>query len=243
MDAAAIEHKIGLFKQMGIEYIRLECNFGSHDEIGGPAQLADNLLFSARFDRLAEIARMCQRQEMAPLALLQVPWRELGGDSQSYFEYVMASFAKAANKANVDPKRLFLESRPPMGLSAQGETGLKAAARESLGLQTGHRMFEVLNGAFDGEAIAGFCVAGGSTKGAFPTAMEDDTQNAVRQGFRQSASAHWGYPGCFWEMGAKLMLQPEVGQRWGRSQAERNAAQELFGLNAKYLADEIAAPL
>ena len=47
-------------------------------------------------------------------------------------------------------------------------------------------------------------------------AMEDDTQDAVRQGIRKGARTKWGYDICFWEMGAKLMLQPEVGQHGGR---------------------------
>ena len=103
-------------------------------------------------------------------------------------------------------------------------------------------MFEVIQQAF-GDTIAGFCVAGGSTKGDIPLAMEDDTQNAVRQGIRQGAQAQWSYDVCFWEMGAKLMLQPKVGRLWGHTQVERNAARELFRVNANDMAEEIATPL
>ena len=102
-------------------------------------------------------------------------------------------------------------------------------------------MFELIRTAFAGEMIPGFCVAGGSTKGSFPTAMEDDTQNAVRQGIRRRARERWGYEFCFWEMGAKLMLQPKVGRLWGHTGVERDAARELFRLNARDLAEEIVA--
>ena len=100
-------------------------------------------------------------------------------------------------------------------------------------------MFEVMQEAFDGTTIAGFCVAGGSTKGDLPPAMEDDTQHAVRQGIRHRARERWGYDVCFWEMGAKLMLQPKVGRLWGHTQAERDAARELFRLNAEDMAREV----
>ena len=85
-------------------------------------------------------------------------------------------------------------------------------------------------------------MAGGSTKGDLPQAMEDDTQHAVRQGLRQRAREHWGYDLCFWEMGAKLMLQPKVGRLWAsQTRAGRDAARELFVVNAEDLADEISA--
>ena len=44
-------------------------------------------------------------------------------------------------------------------------------------------------------------------------------------------------------MGAKLMLQPKVGRLWGQSQAGRNAARELFRVNAEDMAEEIMTPL
>ena len=59
MDAVA--HRIAALKEEGIEYIRLECNLGSALEIGGAAQLADNIHCSARLSRLAEVARSCAR--------------------------------------------------------------------------------------------------------------------------------------------------------------------------------------
>ena len=73
--------------------------------------------------------------------------------------------------------------------------------------------------------------------------MEDDTQNAVRQGMRQCARRRWGFDVCFWEMGAKLMLQPKVGRLWGHTQAERDAARELFRVNAEDMAEEIVVEM
>ena len=155
----------------------------------------------------------------------------------------MESFAEAARNAKVDHGRLFLETRPPLAFSAQEERGFRGTARTTVGLEIGQQMFDALHRALDGATIPGFCVAGGSTKGDLPAAMEDDTQNAVRQGIRLRAREQWGYDACFWEMGAKLMLQPKVGRLWGRTQAERGAARELFRVNAMDMADEIMAPL
>lgn len=231
-DDDGMEQKLQAFKEKGIDYVRLECNFGSADDIGGPAQLADN----ARFSQLAEAAKKCQKQEMVPLVLIQVPWRESGDCSNDYFEQAVKSFAGALKNARVESKRVILETRPPIGVSAREERGLRGTTRISLGLETGQKMFEAIDEAFDGDKIAGFCVAGGSTKGDLPTAMEDDTQNAVRQGMRRCAQQQWGYELCFWEMGAKLMLQPKVGRLW---RTGRDAARELFLLNAHDLADEI----
>ena len=43
-------------------------------------------------------------------------------------------------------------------------------------------------------------------------------------------------------MGAKLMLQPKVGRLWAsQTRAGRDAARELFVVNAEDLADEISA--
>eukprot|EP00986_Skeletonema_menzelii_P012884 scaffold7278_cov155-Skeletonema_menzelii.AAC.6 len=54
------------------------------------------------------------------------------------------------------------------------------------------------------------------------------------------ALEEWGYDFCFWEMGAKLMLQPEVGQLWGQGgQGGRDAARGVFCLNVRKMADEI----
>ena len=195
----------------------------------------------AWLSRLAAVVRICQAHEMVPLVLLQVPWREKG--SKEYFQRAVESFGNAAVSAKVEARHLLLETRPPLPCSAQEERGLSRTAKVSLGLETGKRMFDIIQQAFDGDTIPGFCVAGGSTKGALPSAMEDDTQNAVRQGMRERALAQWGYELCFWEMGAKLMLQPEVGRLWGHTEAERDAARELFCLNARDLAEEIMAPL
>lgn len=172
--------------------------------------------------------------------LIQVPWRE-PGDSNYYFDRTAKSFAGALRSAGVESRKVIFETRPPIGLSAQAEKGMKGSARISLGLETGRKMFEAIHEAFGGDTIAGFCVAGGSTKGDLPTAMEDDTQNAVRQGIRSCARQTWGFDVCFWEMGAKLMLQPKVGRLWGNGQGGRDAARELFRVNAGDLADEIKA--
>jgi hypothetical protein len=242
-EAGAVEQRIRALKQAGIDYVRLHFDFGSAGALG-EAQLADNPLCHARFLWLAEVAQICQKHEIVPLALLQLPWRETGmGVSSEYFKQAVESFASALKNQMVDQKKMFFETRPPMALSAQEEKGLKGTARVSLGVETGQQMFEVFNQAFDRDAISGFCVAGGSTKGDLPLAMEDDTQNAVRQGFRQCAQRQWGYEACFWEMGAKLMLQPKVGRLWGHSQAERDAARELFRVNAEDMAEEIMAPI
>jgi len=242
LDNNGIEQKLAAFKEKGIDYVRIECNFGLADDIGGTTQL-DNPLFSARFGRLAEAAKKCQNQEMVPLVLLQVPWREPGEDSKVYFEKAVKIFARALKKEDVESKRVLFETRPPIGVSAQEEKGLGATARISLGLETGHTIFDVIREAFDGKSIAGFCVAGGSTKGDVPTAMEDDTQNAVRQGVRDCARRYWGYSVCFWEMGAKLMLQPKVGRLWASGPGGRDAARELFCVNAEDLAEEITAAM
>ena len=128
----AVEHKVAAFRQRGADYIRLECNLGSAREIGEPAQLVDNVRCSARLRRLAEVARVCQRQSMVPLILLQVPWREPGEDSSVYFRQVVEALASAARDAKVDSKRVLLETRPPLPFSAQEERGLAATARTSL---------------------------------------------------------------------------------------------------------------
>ena len=237
LDARGVELRVLAFKEAGIDYIRLHCDFGSGDA------LCDNPLCLARLRWLAEVAQICQRHEMVPLALLQLPWRETQGASTAYFKQAVEYFAAALKKRQVDPKKMLYETRPPMTLSAQEEKALGGAARVSMGLAIGETMFEVISEAFDGDPIAGFCIAGGSTKGAFPQAMENDTQNAVRQGMRRRARRRWGYDVCFWEMGAKLMLQPKVGQFWGKSRAERDAARELFLFNAQNIAKEVATPL
>ena len=157
-----------------------------------------------------------------------------------YFEQTIKIFAKELKSIGAASKQLILETRPPIAVSANEERSFSGTARILLGLRTGRRMFEVIQEAFDGDTIAGFCVAGGSTRGDNPTAMEDDCQNAVRQGMRQCAKQQWGFDLCFWAMGAKLMLQPKVGRLWGvNTQAGRDAARELFCVNAKDLADEI----
>ena len=80
----AAEQKIAAFKEKGIDYIRLHCNFGSADKIGGAAKLAKSPLLA----QLAEVAHICQKQEMVPLVLIMVPWREPGTDSRDYFKQV-----------------------------------------------------------------------------------------------------------------------------------------------------------
>jgi hypothetical protein len=185
--------------------------------------------------------------EMVPLILLQVPWRE--ADSIDYFHQAMKSLAAEIQNAEVESKQVILETRPPIGISAQEEEGMSSTMRQELGFQIGQKMFQSINEAFKGKAnnFAGFCVAGGSTKGKFPTAMQDDTQNAVRQGIRTCAREEWGYELCFWEMGAKRMLQPKVGRLWrnnnGQATIGRDAARELFCVNARDLADEITEGL
>lgn len=149
----------------------------------------------------------------------------------------------AAKVAEVDSRQLLLETRPPLAFSAQEERGLKGSTRTALGLEIGLQMFDAIHEAFGAAGIPGFCLAGGSTNGDLPPAMEDDTQNAVRQGIRARAWEQWGYEVCFWEMGAKLMLQPRVGRLWGHRPAERDAARELFRLNAMDMAEEIMSPL
>lgn len=241
-DNDEVERKLSTFRKMGIDYVRLECNMGTEDDVGEASRFIEDPLFTARFDRLAEIARRCQKREMIPLVLLQVPWRDTRRDSTfDHFDRSVRALAASMERANVEPRRTLLETRPPVGLSAQEESDLDGTKRTSLGLNVGERMFEVLADVFDDDGgVAGFCVAGGSTKGARPTAMEDDTQNAVRQGMRQRARRKWGRDLCFWEMGAKRMLQPEVGRLWGSTDAGRDAARELFLANAKDMADEIA---
>ena len=116
--------------------------------------------------------------------------------------------------------------------------------RQELGFRAGQNIIHSINEAFKGRTlttIAGFCVAGGSTKGEFPTAMQDDTHHAVRKGRRTCAREEWGYGLCFWEMGAKLMLQPKVGMLWNNNNghAGRDEARELFCANARGMADDI----
>ena len=237
-DEDGTEQKLKTFKKNGIDYVRLECNLGcSVDDIQAPEQLSNNILFKTRFNQLSSTAKACQEKEMVPLVLLQVPWRE--GDAINYFEQAVTSFAGSLRNTKVESNGLFFETRPPIGISAQEERGMSASDRVSIGLATGQKMFDIIEEAFGGDTIAGFCVAGGSTKGNVPTAMEDDTQNAVRQGIRQGAQRKWGYDLVFWEMGAKLMLQPKVGRLWDKTSGRRDAARELFSVNAEDLADEI----
>ncbi|CAJ1932740.1 unnamed protein product [Cylindrotheca closterium] len=177
--------------------------------------------------------------------------------SFQYFDQAMNGLAKALKDQQVDCSKLLLETRPPIGISAMEERNLSTAERIELGFQVGKQMFSVLDHVFaesntdeadnddstgkTAPTLLGFCVAGGSTKGINPPAMEDDTQNAVRQGIRQSASKAWGHTTtmlcCYWEMGAKLMLTPQVGQLWGSG--DKDAARELFVQNAKAMAEEI----
>ena len=246
-DETGIANILTAFKGKGIDYVRLECNFGSAEDIGGPDQLRGNPLFG----RLAAIAKECQNQGMVAVILIQVPWRE--EQAYDYFERAIECFANASKTFEVEPQKIILETRPPIGISAREERGLRSGPeRISLGLETGRKMFDAIAHAFGGgdnddgctTTITGFCVAGGSTKGEFPTAMEDDTQNGVRQGMRQSAQQQWGYGLCFWEMGAKLMLQPKVGRLWGdNTQSGRDAARELFRINAEDMANEIKTPI
>ena len=132
---------------------------------------------------------------MVPLILLQLPWREMNAIND-YFNQAMKSLASELQNAGVKCEQLILETRPPIGMSVQLEEGISdkanqelgfQAGRQELGFQTGEFMFEAIHTAFSKEyntTLAGFCVAGGSTKGEYPTAMQDDTQNAVRQGIR-----------------------------------------------------------
>eukprot|EP00531_Pseudo-nitzschia_arenysensis_P020592 CAMPEP_0116147288 /NCGR_PEP_ID=MMETSP0329-20121206/17673_1 /TAXON_ID=697910 /ORGANISM="Pseudo-nitzschia arenysensis, Strain B593" /LENGTH=366 /DNA_ID=CAMNT_0003643203 /DNA_START=213 /DNA_END=1309 /DNA_ORIENTATION=- len=225
------------FSEAGIDYVRMECNFGMDEDIGGASNLA-NSPHRERFCQLAQAAKACQDSKMVPLILLQFPWRD-PDISVDYFRSAVTEFASALNEAGVASNQLLFETRPPIGLSAQEERGMSGSERVKLGYDTGTTMFEIFKKAFS-NPIAGFCVAGGSTKGDNPTAMEDDTQNAVRQGIRECARTKWNFDFCFWEMGAKLMLQPKVGRLWAtNTPAGRDAAREFFSINAKDLADEI----
>ena len=237
------------YQEKGIDYVRIHCNFGDDIMIGGSDN--DQLLTprnNALFGKLAKATKKCQVNELVPLLLLQLPWRE--PDADDYFQWAMKSIASELQMAGVDCGKVFLETRPPIGISAQKEERMCSILRQEVGLKTGQTMFDAIKTAFQGDTtsnsnnIAGFCVAGGSTKGEFPTAMQDDTQNAVRQGIRLMANEEWGYDLCFWEMGAKLMLQPKIGRLWGHNgQAGRDAARELFCVNARDMGDEIKAGL
>ena len=216
-----------------MDYVRMHCNL----EVA-----PDNDNTYSLYRRLAVAAKKCQIYEMVPVMLIQVPWRVK--NASKYFSEAMNTLAKELEIAGVDSNKMILETRPPIGISAQEEEGMVGSMRIELGFQTGQLMFRSIQEAFKGNTIAGFCVAGGSTKGDFPTAMQDDTQNAVRQGIRSCASDTWGYDFCFWEMGAKLMLQPQVGKLYGHNgQAGQDAARELFCVNARDMADEIQEAL
>ncbi|KAL3928892.1 MAG: hypothetical protein SGBAC_012445 [Bacillariaceae sp.] len=225
--------KLSRFKQHGIEYVRMHCNLGYvRDNEDAFHQLAH---------ALAHAAQQCQAHQLVPLLLLQVPWREFSSfetkdSSLRYFQQAIRALATALSDEGVDCSKLILETRPPIGISAQEEREqLDSSQRQALGLQVGKNMFDVLQEELS--PILGFCVAGGSTKGVNPPAMQDDTQNAVRQGIRLAARTTWGYDLCFWEMGAKLLLQPQVGQLWG--EGDKDGARDLFCRNAKAMAEEI----
>ena len=222
------------YKSLGVDYVRLECNFGTAEEIGPPSNLASSKLLP----QLCKCIKLCQRKQLLPIVLIQVPWRH--ERSKSYYDTVLLYLARSLQEQSVETCKLILETRPPMGdLSAQEEASLSSDERIQLGAEIGTQMFETISLCFPNQ-IAGFCVAGGSTKGQNPPAMQDDTQNAVRQGIRSSASEKWKYPLCYWEMGAKLMLQPEVGQLFGTAEMKTDEAKELFASNAKALAYEIS---
>jgi hypothetical protein len=237
-----IEEKLAHFSQRGIHYIRLECNLGSIKEIGEPSEIGKNKKILHRLSRLARAAKACQQSKLVPVVLLQMPWREQGV-STDYFRQACKSFVSALTTETVDPRKLVFETRPPVGLSARAEAALSEPERIALGWDTGKTMFEVFEELLNTESspFAGYCVAGGSTKGAIPTAMQDDTQNAVRQGLREASRERWGHEFCFWEMGAKLMLQPQVGRLWGEGRSDE--ARELFCANARDMAGEIVRSL
>lgn len=229
--------KLSKFRQHGIEYVRMHCNLG---------YIRDNEeAFHQLLHSLARAAQQCQANQLVPLLLLQVPWRESSSfetedSSLQYFQQAIRALATALSDNDVDCSKLLLEMRPPIGISAEEEREqLDSTQRHALGLQVGTSMFDVLLQEELLSSILGFCVAGGSTKGVNPPAMQDDTQNAVRQGIRRSSRSKWGYDLCFWEMGAKLLLQPQVGQLWG--DGDKDAARDLFCNNAKAMADEIQA--
>ena len=239
--------KPAVFAEHGIDYVRLHCNCGDGEALSDPSQLlGGDERIRTLLGRLAGAARECQQHGMVPLVLLQVPWRHPerpagGSTSTEFLENAVRALTKALVAEGVDCGKLLFETRPPIGVSAADEGAMASSERWALGLNTGRTVFRILDQAFGtggaGQTPAGFCVAGGSTKGAVPTAMQDDTQAAVRRGIRERALAEWGYEACFWEMGAKLMLQPAVGRLWGTG--DRGASSELFRSNAKALAEEL----
>ena len=239
-DESSVEQKLKEFQLKGIDYVRFECNFGSARDIDSPSHIATNPNFSQRFEKLAGGAKACQDMEMVPLVLIQVPWRDR--DSNNYFTSAIQCFSEAIQGAGVESRCMLLETRPPIAVSAQEEKKMRNSRRTSVGIEAGHTIFESIESAFD-HPIAGFCVAGGSTKGNFPTAMEDDTQNAVRQGIRNYAKERWGYELCYWEMGAKLMLQPRIGQLWKDGQTGADEARDLFRINAQNMGEQIKMAL
>eukprot|EP00747_Dinoflagellata_sp_TGD_P088099 gnl/TRDRNA2_/TRDRNA2_163881_c0_seq4.p1 gnl/TRDRNA2_/TRDRNA2_163881_c0~~gnl/TRDRNA2_/TRDRNA2_163881_c0_seq4.p1 ORF type:complete len:248 (-),score=34.47 gnl/TRDRNA2_/TRDRNA2_163881_c0_seq4:60-803(-) len=218
--------------------------YASRSRLGwcaGPLRGSPHLLHHFQLKASRCLRRHMLARWLRDMALIQTPWRQ--EDAKMYFQQAINSFANAAKNNNVDTSRVFLETRPPIGVSAVKEKGLDTTERERLGFETGRVMFEAMRQVFGPTGFLGFCVAGGSTSNPQKSpnaAMEDDTQDAVRQGIRKGARAKWGYDVCFWEMGAKLMLQPEVGQKWGHSKEERDAAQRLFCENAEKLAKEIS---
>jgi len=248
-----LRSKLNDYKTAGIDYVRLECNLGNKGrDIGPPSKFLletnNDQSIRTRLQRLALVAKECQNCELVPVVLLQVPWREEEPPNVSleYFQEAVQGLVDQMIKYRVDNQKMLFETRPPMGISASKEASLSGPERVALGTNIGRTMLRTIGGALSSSSsnkeqpptpFGGFCVAGGSTKGSNPTAMQDDTQNAVRQGMRNEAVALWGFPFCFWEMGAKLMLQPQVGELWGAG--EREKARDLFCANAKALADEI----
>ena len=65
---SSAKSQLAAFRDRGIDYVRLDCNFGAADTIGGASQLTHD----PRFGRLAAAAKACQEQQMVPLVLLQV---------------------------------------------------------------------------------------------------------------------------------------------------------------------------
>ena len=112
----------------------MECNIGSVHDIGLAESLFSDDDFVKSFKRLGKSARICQDQEMVPLVLLQMPWRgeegggleENSGTSSSstctnYFEHGIKGFAQGLERNGVDPTKILLKTRPPLGISEEEE--------------------------------------------------------------------------------------------------------------------------
>jgi hypothetical protein len=110
---------LALYKEKGIDYVRIHCNFGDDVIIDGSKdndQLLPPSSNNALFRKLAKATKKCQANELVPLLLLQLPWRV--PDADDYFHWTMKSIANELQMVGVDCNKVFLETRPPIGISA-----------------------------------------------------------------------------------------------------------------------------